>query len=214
MKKNIVTIILGIIIMTLFCLHSIAVFHINDIVPVFPDSDSTEIEDAIIDGASLFFKANADIMLLYSECESNFKSYLDYSKCLHLVNSAVDHFTNSRARYIKAVSIGKSAGYKTDKIDLLKNFDYSGFALEKGFNSGTMDIVKGYLTKGDVIGIYRKAADDTENIITILNVIKKDLSNGVRPKITEFWGLLQAISKLMLFGNYSTVSAQHAFGNY
>lgn len=79
---------------------------------------------------------------------------------------------------------------------------------------GTMNIVKGYLGKGDAIGVYQKTADDTENIISILNVIKKDLSMSVRPKITEFRKLLQAISKLMLFGNYSTVSAQHAFGNY
>jgi hypothetical protein len=214
MKNNSVAIGLGIIIVVFFCLPSNAFFHINDIVPVFPDAEAAEIEDAVIEGASFFFKANAEIMTLYSHCERNYGSYLDYPNCLSSVNSALDYFTNSKEKYKRAVSIGSAAVCKSEKTGLLKNFDYDGFAIKKGLNKDAMGKVKGYLVKADVTGIYQKAADDTGKIIEMLDLIKKDLAKGIKPEITDFWTLLQSISKLMMFGNYSTVAAQYAFGNY
>lgn len=189
-----------------------AFFWVNDIYVGFEEDKSGDIENLVIEGSSLYFRANADIMNLYAEAEIPPDVEYNYSKSLALVQSALGYLKESRKKYLQAAQMGIAAGYVESKIDLLKAFNYDRFAAEQRLNESVKNRVKSYLKNGDVIGFYQEVADELDGLMVILTDMEKSLQDSIKPSLTVFWNLLQKLTELTLFGNYGTVMGQTAFG--
>jgi hypothetical protein len=72
-----------------------------------------------------------------------------------------------------------------------------------------MTRVQGYLSKGDIIGLYHQNIANIDSILILLNEIRGTLSNGNHPEMNKFWTLLQQYSDAILLGNYATVVFNH-----
>jgi hypothetical protein len=192
---------------------NIEAFHwCNDICRGFEEGKSGDIENLVIEGSSLYFRANADIMNLYAEAEISPYVEYSYSKSLLLVQSALGYLKESKSKYLQAAQMGIAAGYVESKINLLKTFNYDHFAAKQGLNEAVKNRVKSYLKNGDVIGFYKEVADELDGLMVILTDMEKRLQDGVKPSLPVFWNLLQKLSELTLFGNYGTVMGLTAFG--
>jgi hypothetical protein len=189
-----------------------AFFWVNDIYRGFEEEKSGNIENMVIEGASLYFKANADIMNLYAEAEILPDVEFNDSRSLALVQSALGYLKESRSKYLQAIQMGIGAGYVESKIELLKSFNYDRLASEQGLNETVKNRVKSFLKNGDVIGYYKEVVDELDILMVILMDMEKSLQDGIKPSLTVFWNLLQKLSELTLFGHYGTVMGQTAFG--
>jgi hypothetical protein len=185
-----------------------ALYCANDIVPVFPDKDKGAIEHYVIEGAAAFFKAQADVMNLFSLGEMGARGPFDFSTALSLVRSAEEQLRKAKSSFIQAYDLGKSAGYVESHLSLLKDFDYDGFALREGLNEVIMNRVEAYLAKGDITGFYAQMTEDIDGMIESLTEIRGQLENDLKPKTSAMWQLLQQFSETTLFGNYGTMIGQ------
>lgn len=189
-----------------------AFFWCNDIASPFDEGKSSTIENLVIEGSSLYFKANAEIMNLYAEAEIPPNVEYNDSKSLALVQLALGYLKESESKYLQAIQVGTAVGYVESKIDLLKAFNYDRFAVESGLNETVKNRVKGFLENGDVIGYYKEIVDELDGMMDILTDMEKGLQNRVKPSLPVFWNLLQKLSELTLFGNYGTIMGQTALG--
>lgn len=213
MKKKVLTLLTCLVLfLTISGLE--AVVWINDVCRLFPEGKSRgDIETLVTEGAALYFKANADLMNLCAESEITPTKEYDFTRALSLVQSALGYLKEAKAKYLQAVQLGIAAGYLQEELDLLKTFDYDGFAAQHELNETIKNRVKEFLKNGDVTGFYQEAADQLETLTGTLKDIEKTLQSNLKPKIETLWGLVQKLSELTLFGNYGTVMGQTAFGN-
>lgn len=189
-----------------------AFFWCNDIASPFDEGKSSTIENLVIEGSSLYFKANAEIMNLYAEAEIPPNGETNDSKSLELVQMALGYLKESKSKYLQAIQVGTAVGYVESQIDLLRVFNYDRFAVEHGLNETVKNHVKGFLKNGDVIGYYKEIADELDRLMVILTDMEKSLQERGKPSIPVFWNLLQTLSELTLFGNYGTIMGQTALG--
>lgn len=189
-----------------------AFFWCNDIASPFDEGKSSTIENLVIEGSSLYFKANAEMMNLYAEAEIPPNVEYNDAGSLVLVQSALGYLKASKSKYLQAIQVGRAVGYVESKIDLLKTFNYDRFEVESGLNKTVANRVKGFLKNGDVIGYYQEIADELDGLMVILSDMEKSLQDRVKPSIPVFWDLLQKLSELTLFGNYGTMMGQTALG--
>jgi hypothetical protein len=213
MKKILTKIFLVVFLFFGVTLNSNALYHVNDIVPPFPDPDQEIIEGNIIDGATFYFRGKAAAMNIFAVGESGAKSLFDFSSALSYTYTAIEYLQKAKSSYLKAYNLGKAAGYVKSSQDVLVNFDYDTFADEQGLNKIIMERVKAYLGKGDVTGFYLQAVKYVDEISEILTIIENDLEKGVKPDTRVFWRLLQKFSESTLFGNYGTMVGIAAFKN-
>ena len=191
--------------------HSYGFLTHNDIVPVFADDGgqkSQEIETNVINGASLFLRSQSQALLLLNEYELSGLQPFNSKNALEYVVNAIKLLEGAWTRYMNAGAIGKNLGYYPARINGFKTFDYDGFILENNLNKEIAKKVQGYLSQGDIIGIYQQTADDIAAILTTLNAIKEHLKIGVKPGISLFWKLFQQYAESSLFGNYTTLMAR------
>jgi hypothetical protein len=163
------------------------------------------LEDNVILGATHFLnsKSNADLLLM--EYEKSGRQEFNFTLALEYVEKAIAELEISKEKYVKATEIGERLGYIETKQSWFKEFNYDTFIVENNLNREIAGIVKGYLIKGDVLGVYRHNLDNIDGILTTLSSIRDQVKIGKKPDISIFWNLLQQYSEATLFGNYSTV---------
>lgn len=212
MKKRILTI-FSLLLFFITIVPVGAVVWVNNFGGNFPGEKAVGIENLVIEGSALYFKANADIMKFCAGIEILPDTEYDFAGASALVQSAREYLKKAREKYLQAVQTGIAAGYVQTSVNQLKTFDYDGFAAEQELNGTVNDRVKAYLAAGDVTGFYQATADGLEALSVILEGIGKDLQNKTKPQIPAVWDLIQKLSELTLFGNYGTVAAQTAYGH-
>jgi hypothetical protein len=192
-----------------------AILHNNDIVPAFDDPDGQkkqEIESHVISGASLFLQAQSYANLLLYEYELSCKQPYNCVRSLQYLETTINLLENARDQYVSASGIGESVGYSAVKIARLKTFDYDAFIIENRLNKEIAKEVQGYLSSGDIVGIYQQSANDISAILNTLYSIKESLKVDEKPSINLFWKLLQQFSESSLFGNYATLMGTTVLG--
>jgi hypothetical protein len=211
--RKVVTVFFLVIVMLVIVPQLKAFYWVNDIIPPFTEGKSAAIEKFVISGASLYFKANSDIMTFYAEAEIPGDVEYNMSRGLALIQSAIKYLKESKKQLFQAAQLGISAGYEESRRSILKNFHFDRFSIEKGMNETIKNRVKAYLENGDVTGFYLDAAEQLEGLLLILVDMERCLQSNTRPPLTVSWSLLQKLSELTLFGNYATCMARSAFGN-
>jgi len=187
-----------------------AVIYGNDIVDGFPEPEAGNIESSVTEGASLFFQGMADLMNLFDEGEKGAVNEL-FPNTSNLLDSTITRFKMAKEKYALAANIGKTADKTRCNFTYLKNFDYDRFAEENGLMDEIVMDVKKYLANGDAVGFYRRIADDLDNLITRLGILKEKLTSKPAFYRDDYWQLLRQASRLMLFGNYGTMVGKTAY---
>lgn len=177
----------------------------NDIPPVFGPGEARTMEDMTIEGTSDFLQSNADVFMLLSEVEIGYGGNFQFNRGIELTEAAISKLERSRQKYLELIGRAESASYVPEMISALKKFDYRKFVDSNGLNQQIMAVVKDYLTKGDVRGLYKRHVDSIDSILKQLYDIRTHLTEGNLPAIDAFWSLLQQYSEALLVGNYATM---------
>ena len=186
-----------------------AFIELNDIVPAFPEEVQSPIESAVIEGAVYFLQAHSEVNLLLAEYEKNGKLAFNYAAALSYAGKAINAVEKSIAAYDQAITLGKETGYRSDMIQKFRNYD--AFATEQGLNKDIMEVVKAYVSGGNILGLYQQNVEYLGEILITLNLVAEKCTAQQSPDISLLWQLLQQFSKAALFGNYCTVTATAVF---
>ena len=198
--------ILLIITILAFALSMHAFIFMNDLNCAFSESqEKILLEENVIAGSAHFLHSKSYADLLLMEYEKPGQQAFNFTLALEYVEKAIAELEISKEKYVKAAEIGERLGYIETKQSWFKEFNYDTFILENNLNREIAGIVKSYLIKGDVLGVYRHNLDNIDGILTTLSSIRDQVKIGTKPDISSFWKLLQQYSEAALFGNYSTV---------
>jgi len=189
---------------------------LNDFEKVFPSTESADgsnysLKNSMIDASALFLQSFASANMVLGEGELADKGFFNIDNSLSFANETIQKLEQARYKYNEAYKTAKTLNYVNAKIDQLKRFDYTKFAENSKLNPAIMNSVSGYLSSGDVVGLYKKNIDNIDSILIVLNAIKAKLEAGTQPDVTEYWDLLRKYSENLLFGNYATSAAREAF---
>ncbi len=198
---------LMIVVASVAYLNAFVVF--NDIPPGFKSRSIQAMESQTIEGTSSFLKSNADVFLLLNEVEIGYPNNLNFSYALSLTESAISKLEQARARYQEIISLTQDSSYADDRVERLRQFNYTQFARDNNLNGEVMKGLQKYLVKGDIVGLYAKNIANMNNILRLLGEIKTQLNEGTPPPISSFWSLLQHYSDAILLGNYATIVFNH-----
>jgi hypothetical protein len=205
MKKKLVKLMTGLVLMaiSIVCLHALIAF--NDPVPPFHNRISVQVGDMITDSASELLQSASEAFLFLNEVEIAGKNGLNVGAALQRVDLAAARVEQALRLFKDIIVVGREAGYDEKRIGKLKGFSYDQFARDNGLSKETMSEVSAYLGQGNVLGLYRRHARNLQSLLNTLNLIKTDLLAGKQSENQMLWSLLQQYSSTMLFGNYASL---------
>lgn len=213
MMNTIKTIIL--IAILVLIVHSLSgVVVINDLACLFNnESEKVIVETNVIKGASNFLlsKSSADLFLM--EYEKACLQEMNFDNSAGYIENAILYLELAKEKYIQAKDTGERLGYIQTKVPWFENFNYDVFISANKLNTDISAKVKSFLSKADVIGIYKENLSYIDKILDTLYSIKKQLDDKKKPAKQEIWTLMQQYSEATLFGNYSTVMGQTILDN-
>ncbi|MCP4157328.1 MAG: hypothetical protein GY757_56985 [bacterium] len=160
------------------------------------------IEDLVIKSATYFLKGKAKIYLLSSKLEAADHDGVWFYEYQVIVNDALDNMKMARYYYQLLINKADRTPYNQGVISQLKAFDYKSFSKEYGVNTSSFNQVKNYLAAGDVRGAYVRLYTYTDNIINILDTLRKEIYCRNFPETSNIWRLNQECANMLLFGQY------------
>jgi len=205
MKKRLVRLALGLLLVGITIVYLNAVIVGND--PYSPPKGRGNflVGDLITDSASELLQSASEAFLFLNEVEVAGKNGLNVSAALQRVDLAAARVEQALRLFRDIVNVGSEVGYEKRRIGKLKDFSYDQFAMDNGLNRETMAQVSAYLGKGDVLGFYRRHADNLLVLLNTLNGIRADLLAGKLSENKVLWSLLQQYNNTMMFGNYASL---------
>jgi len=162
------------------------------------------IEDLVIKAATYFLRGKSSIYLLSSKLEAAEQEMLCYYDYQVTVNEALGYMRMAQYYYQALKNKAEVTPYNQEVISQLKTFDYDSFSKDYGLNSDIFNQVKSYLENGDVRGVYARFLTYIESIISILEIVQKDVYYWNFPKVETIWNLDQGCANMLLFGQYVT----------
>lgn len=187
-------------------------FH-NDLIGAFPEGvDRIQIENHVVEGSVRFFMSKAHADLLFKEYEQSSVADLDKTQSLTHVENAIAELQQSIDNYQNAADTGARIGYHQARRQWFTSFDFGKFSDEHKLNRGIADEVSAYLSKGDIVGVYRRNIDLLNQIAATLRQIRDTLKKGDTPSVSLLWTLVRQYSETLLFGNYTTMMGTTVLG--
>jgi hypothetical protein len=202
-KTAILKVFLGIFILGFFHMQGIARYIVNTSEIAFEEPGSTGIRQYVIEAAGSFLKSQSDFLLFLNKIEMEEINGVDYAELQQVINNAVVHMENARAKYNALTQLADNTPYDQPTITVLMGFDYASFQGSKGLNSVIFNEVETYLSGGDVRGLYHQLLADTQFILDQLTVIKSDVDAEVIPGNSGPWQVNQSYCETLLFGQYA-----------
>jgi len=205
MKKRMVKLIVGLVLVGISIMYLHAVIVVNDPYSPFPAKTSIQVGDMITDSASELLQSASEAFLFLNEVEIAGKNGLNVGSALQRVDMAAAKVEQALNLFKNIISVGSEAGYEKNRIGKLKDFSYGQFARDNGLSEETMNEVSVFLAKGNVLGFYRRHARNLQTLLNTLNRIKEDLLAGKLSENQVLWSLLQQYNSTMMFGNYASL---------
>jgi hypothetical protein len=147
----------------------------------------------------------AEAFLFLNEVEIAGRNGLNVNAALQRVDMAAARVDQALNLFQNIIVTGSEAGYERRRIAKLKDFSYDRFARENGLNVETMGQVSAYLSRGNILGFYRRHVRNLYALRNTLQRIKVDLLAGRRSENQVLWSLLQQYNSTMIFGNYASM---------
>lgn len=205
MKKRLVKLMLGVVLISvsIVCLNAVIVG--NDPLTPFTGNASAQVGDMITDSASELLQSAADAFLFLNEVEIADRKGLDVNSALQRVDMAAARVERAMILFKNIIVTGREAGYEKRRIAQLMDFSYAQFARDNGLNEEMMGEVSSFLGRGNVLGFYRQHVHNLQQLLDTLTSIKGDLLAGRRSDNQVLWSLLQQYNRTLLFGNYASL---------
>jgi len=156
----------------------------------------------IIQGASSFFETEVNIKGIMQMVELQNSPEFDYIVLNDLLNRAISNLDRALTVYDSLISLANVTPYNNSVIDSLKTFDYDSFKDQLGLNATIYDMVKEFLRKGNVTGMFCYIRTQFSILKENLLQIKASTSVQILPELEEFWTLNESCSSLSTFGSY------------
>jgi hypothetical protein len=205
MKKRMVKLMVGLVLIGISIVYLHAVIVVNDPLSPFPGRTSVQVGDMITDSASELLQSASEAFLFLNEVEIAGKNGLNVGAALQRVDLASSRVEQALRVFKDILAVGSEAGYEKNRIGKLKDFSYSQFARDNGLSEETMNEVSAYLARGNVLGFYRRHARNLQTLLNTLQRIKTDLLAGKLSENQVLWSLLQQYNSTMMFGNYASL---------
>jgi hypothetical protein len=205
MKKKLVRFIVGLVLVGITIVYLNAVIVVNDPTSPFKGRSSVQVGDMIADSASELLQSASEAFLFLNEVEIAGKNGLNVGAALQRVDLASARVEQALRLFRDIIAVGSEAGYEKNRIGKLKDFSYDQFAQDNGLSRETMTQVSAYLGRGDVLGFYRRHANNLQILLNTLNRIKADLMTDKLLENQVLWSLLQQYNNTMMFGNYASL---------
>ncbi len=205
MKKRMVKLVLGLVLIGISIVYLNAVIVFNDPYSPFKAGSSAQVGDMITDSASELLQSASEAFLFLNEVEIAEKNGLNIGAALQRVDLAAARVEQALNLFKNIIAVGSEAGYEKNRIGKLKNFSYDQFARDNSLSRETMKQVSNYLGRGNVLGFYRRHVHNLQGLLQTLNRIKIDLLAGKRSQNQVLWSLLQQYNSTIMFGNYASL---------
>jgi hypothetical protein len=205
MKKRLVKLMLGVVLIAGTIVGLNAVMVANDPVAPFVGKTSIQIGDMITDSASELLQSAAEAFLFLNEVEIAGRNGLNVNAALQRIDMATARVQQALDLFREIIVSGREAGYEKNRLAKLQSFSYDQFARENGLSTEEMSKVSAYLGRGNVLGFYRRHALNLQNLLGTLQSIRADLLQGKLSENRVLWSLLQQYSNTMIFGNYASM---------
>jgi len=205
MRKKMVKLMLGLVMIGISIVYLHAVIAFNDPTSPFKGKTSIQVGDMITDSASELLQSASEAFLFLNEVEIAGKNGLNVGAALQRVDMAAARVEQALKLFENIIQAGRNAGYNEHRISKLKNFSYDQFAKENGLSGETMTQVSAYLGRGNVLGFYQRHIRNLQNLLNTLQEIKNDLLAGKLSENQVLWSLLQQYNSTMMFGNYASL---------
>lgn len=205
MKKRLLKLMVGVVLIgiSIVCLNAVIV--VNDPASPFKGRSSVQVGDMIADSASELLQSASEAFLFLNEVEIAGKNGLNVGAALQRVDLASARVEQALRLFRDIINVGSESGYEKNRIAKLKEFSYDQFAQDNGLSRETMTQVSTYLGRGDVLGFYRRHANNLQILLNTLNRIKADLMTDKLLENQVLWSLLQQYNSTMMFGNYASL---------
>ncbi len=167
-------------------------------------SSTASIEEILINGAGSFIQANSDIHTFSKKYEMSDLEGPDFNGMYNDANDAISNLEMTAYYYSQLVSKANNTPYNETVINTLQAFDYDGFRQENGLIKPIFDDVAGYLSTGDVRGVYSRILNDINGLLNRLYTVRWLLYWGYLPDNKTMWDLNQDTGKIYLFGQYAS----------
>lgn len=213
-KNNIIKLLIGMIILSLFTLNSYSIIYLNQggSGGGFVEGGS-EIEYYIITGANYFLKSHSDTQKFLSEVEIMEMTGKDFTILSEILDSAINNMESAEIEFVKLKIKADITPYNQSFITGLVSFDYTEFKIENNLNSTVFNEVSGYLSIGNLNGLFDKSLQNVQDIILKMKEIQTYINGGTYPDNNLFWRLNQKFSESQLFGQYASEVFHEISGN-
>jgi len=165
-----------------------------------------EVGCLIIQGAEQFLDAYQNTLVVMQYTENQQASKAASAEIDTALSGSLTAVKSAIVTYEKLIECSKSIPYNPTVIDQLKKFDYTGFlkSNEGYVNPVIFDIVTGYLSAGDIRGLYARLKSGFEGIAALLEKISLVINSGQPTPIEDIWKLNQSFSQTLLTGQYTS----------
>ncbi len=163
----------------------------------------TQIDNSIVDGASSFLKAHAEVLLFLNKIELANSTGLDYVELQKNLDVAIMHMENARIAYLELKTIANESPYNPSAIKNLKKFNYKEYETTNGLNPFIFEKVVQYLKVGNIRGVFNQFYVEVGTILTQLYDLKAAVVARSIPEVAKMWRLNQSISDTQFFGQYA-----------
>ncbi len=160
------------------------------------------IGELIVKGGGFLFQSSADINIFFNKIELAELSGPDYEALQTSLNAAIDHMEQARATYLQLKTLAAATPYNQEVIYKLINFDYDAFLQENRLFPSVFARVKGFLSVGNVTGVFNEFHLYTGQILDLLYTIKREVDAEIFPTLSTVWCVNQQYSEFKLFGQY------------
>ncbi len=127
---------------------------------------------------------------------------MNYNELQVLLNDALLNMELANQTYGYLQQIAANTPYNPVVIQALKDFNYQDFCSENHCSREIFSQVQSYLSNGNVTEVYGKIIAHTQEIIDLLQLVKRDIDQKTFPSTKNVRQLNQAYSTTLLFGQY------------
>lgn len=164
---------------------------------------SFNIEAYVQDGGGYFLNAYSFTLSLLNQVEMSDLQGIDYEKMKVNAFSALQNIRSAVSIYTTLVDMADNTPYNSMVIEKLKTFDYQIFMEKNNLNREIFRKVAGYLSTGDITGMYRRILREILILETLLTSIHNDTTYNRQPELQLLWKTNEVFSETLLFGQYA-----------
>lgn len=159
-----------------------------------------DIPQMIVDGGKYFLKSGSH----FNDCLSILEGGKRLEKALDEIRKAIVQLKLAQKQYEQLAAKARDTRYVDSAIAKLVMFNYDSFQSHRVLIPYFFSIVRNYLAKGDVRGLYDYNVELTSDLVILFEMIERDLSSGVFD-ISTVWDANQSYMKVKFVGQYAAM---------